>query len=275
MTIIKPLQTVCSDPKCRRRQNVPIDRVWYVDVRKGPGSHREAGWTCRWCGKDNTTPPTHLPKGLIQSLPSRQVVEDRVEAAARERAEASRATSVPKSAPVVVAEAPRTVGPLPVEIATHEETEEHEAPRATSRAVEIAREIEMRSVIRIETVKDDGVEAASGGRIVEEPAILGRPAPTWVVGPAAKTALIEALTRIARHGGDAVAISNGDDGFEAVDVTMPDDEDMNESELSSLADIVLDELGEMRADVLVLGGNVRGRPWQAILHFTAGAVTFP
>ena len=275
MTTDKPLQTICSNPKCRRRQNVPIDRVWYVDVRKGPGSHREAGWSCRWCGEDNTTPPAHLPKGLIQSLPSRQVVEQRIEAAARVREEASGATSVPKSAPVMAVEAAMTAKPVPAPIAAREATVEPEAPRTTSRAVEIAREIEMRSVIRIETVKDDAAEAPSGGRIVEEPAILGRPAPTWVVGPAAKTALIEALTRIARHGGDAVAISNGEDGFEAVDVTMPDDEDMNESELSSLADIVLDELGEIRADVLILGGNVRGRPWQAILHFTAGAVTFP
>lgn len=77
MTAIKPLQTVCSNASCRLRQTVPADRIWFVDVRKGPGSHRAAGWICRKCKHENVTPPAFLPKGMLGQLPSRARVEER------------------------------------------------------------------------------------------------------------------------------------------------------------------------------------------------------
>jgi hypothetical protein len=101
-----------------------------------------------------------------------------------------------------------------------------------------------------------------------------RPLPAWVVGTPAKIVLIEALARIARHGGDAMAISCGRHAFEALEVRLPGQGDTNDTELAAFADAVLEELGEKRADVLVLGGHVRGRSWQTILHISAGAASF-
>ena len=74
MSIFKPLQLVCAIPTCRCRQTVPGDRIWFVTVKQGPGSHRAAGWICRACRIENITEPRLLPKGMLGQLPSREKV---------------------------------------------------------------------------------------------------------------------------------------------------------------------------------------------------------
>jgi len=243
MSAIKPLQAVCSAPKCRRRQTVPANRIWYVDVRKGPGSHREAGWACRVCGAENTTPPAHLPKGTIALLPSRATVMEnmRAETEARTRGATQRArdaVAAPTRSP------DRTVAP--------------EAPAATP-APTPSRQPEP--------------TGATGPGHAETHEPVHADGPVWRTGGPAKEVLVEALRRISHHGGDAMAVANGRRGFEGEDVSLPDD-DADEATIVHMADVVLRELDEMRADVLVLGGSVEGRPWQAVLHYSAGAASF-
>jgi len=97
--------------------------------------------------------------------------------------------------------------------------------------------------------------------------------PAWIVGSGARKVLIEALARIARHSGAAVAIANRRSGFESVDVDLPDGE-IDAAGIESFAVDMLEALDEMRADLVVLGGEVGGRRWQAVLHMTAGAASF-
>ncbi|WP_307088397.1 hypothetical protein [Sphingomonas faeni] len=71
-----------------------------------------------------------------------------------------------------------------------------------------------------------------------------------------------------------MAVYHGPEGFTAADVNLPDHANLNDSDMEVFADVLLGRLDEMRAEVLVLGGNVAGRPWQAILHLRAGAASF-
>ncbi len=267
MNVIKPLQAVCSNAPCRRRQVVPGDRVWYVDVRNGPGSHREAGWACRICGTENTTPPSHLPRGTIALLPSRQEVVDRIAAKpVRDRRDAAsdrtETISAVERKPMAARTPPRShAGVLPpssLEGTSAADAVVIAAPAAAKRArgrdAMMGPDTERRGVSEVDP--DD------------------RPAPTWLIGRPAKAALIEAFTRMAGHGGDAVAVSTGRKGFDVVEVRTPSGDDMNESELAAFADAVLVDLEARRADVLILGGSVDGRAWQAIMHVSAGATSF-
>lgn len=240
MSAIKPLQAVCSSQKCRRRQVVPADRIWYVDVRQGPGTHRQAGWRCRVCGQENTTPPSHLPRGMVLALPSKAQVEEAIQAerAARASAEAERTQRM--SAPIAPDARPKA--------ATAVVTPPTRAPDAA----------------------DAPTDSSPSDRSRNVPEDRS---PVWVTGTPAKAVLIEALRRISHHGGDAMAVANGRRGFEAEDVSLPDD-DADDAHIEHIADMVLDELDRMRADVLVLGGDVDGRAWQAVLHYRAGAASF-
>lgn len=246
MSAIKPLQAVCSEPKCRRRQVVPADRIWYVDVRQGPGTHRQAGWSCRACGRENTTPPSHLPKGTVLLLPSKAKVVEAIQAemTARAVAEAERLRRTAINAGASTRPKAQAVATIPTT-----------APAPKSITAEAP------------AVANDDPE------VDQQPTIPARAAPQWVTGTPAKAVLIEALRRISHHGGDAMAVANGRRGFEADDVSLPDD-DADDAHIQRMADIVLEELDRMRADVLVLGGEMDGREWQAVLHYRAGAASF-
>lgn len=255
MTAIKPLQMICSSVACRRRQTVALDRVWYVDVRKGPGSHCEAGWTCRFCGTENTTPPSHLPRDTIRMLSSHQEVLDRISSSVSRRSatDSRAAIAVSPSASVGTparskkasssAGAGRTAEAMPVT-----------GPRTISTAAPSA------------SPSEAGIGVRSGE--------TRRAVPLWTVGARAKAILIDALVRIASHGGDAVAITNGRSGFEVVAVDLPDGKDVSDARMAAFADVLLEELDGMRADVVVLGGGSGDGRWQAVLHVEAGAASF-
>jgi hypothetical protein len=265
MTVIKPLQAICSHGACRRRQIVPADRIWYIDVRKGPGTHREAGWACRFCGTENATLPSHLPRGTIAMLPSRQQVLDLRKPATRpERRKVSPDPSVP------VASKPRTL-PVPA----MERPGEMPVPTCpdtgigTGAITPSARSVGEGAIATgpIDRIDAEGKDKLEFDRV-------GGSDPTWVVGRPAKAALTEALARIACHGGHAVALMTGQNGFEVVDVLLPEQKRMNDAEIAASAHVVLEDLESRRAEVLVLGGSVHGRPWQAIMHVSAGAASF-
>lgn len=256
MTVTKPLQLICSSAACRRRQTVAADRAWYVDVKSGPGSHREAGWRCRFCGMENTTPSSHLPRNTIPMLSSRQDVLDRDAASDRKRNEpdGERRVLIVESEVLIVPE---------------------RAEKGSSRNVTIAaKPTAVTTPTAQETsVADPNVRATAEHRDAEGIVELDRQIPTWVVGSSAKTVLIDALVRISRHGGDAVAIADRRSGFEKIAVDLPDD-DIDPSQIARFANEMLKVLDDMRADFVVLGGNVGGRRWQAVMHITAGAASF-
>jgi len=256
MTVMKPLQVICSSGACRRRQTVAADRVWFVDVKTGPGSHREAGWQCRFCGLENTTPPSHLPRNTISTLASRQQVLERASAADRERTESDRR----RQASNVEPEAPTTP---------------ERARRSASRSAALATEVAAEAAPM--TQQDSAADPHSPGKTDRRGAdrIVGtdRPIPTWVVGAGARTVLTAALARISRHGGDVFAIASRRSGFEKIAVDLPDG-DMDPHRIAKFADGMLKGLDEKGADLVVLGGNVGDRPWQVVLHMTAGAASF-
>lgn len=253
----KPLQVICSSVACRRRQTVAVDRVWYVDVRRGPGSHREAGWACRFCGMENITPPSHLPRNTIPMLASREQVLDRTPAfAGRRRPEGG------SDAPIVSARRPGP--PLP--------------PSSASSPIAV-RDVDATSVSKPPA---DGTAMACGSASRPDAELgdddgtvrAGREAPTWTIGAPAKAILVEALFQIMRHGGSAVAIAAGPNGYEAVDVALPGGSDLDDARMARFADSLLDEVDEAHANVVVLGGTVDGRRWEVILHVEAGAASF-
>lgn len=256
MTVTKPLQVICSSAACRRRQTVAADRAWYVDVKSGPGSHREAGWRCRFCGMENTTPPSHLPRDTVPMLSSRQDVLERVAASDRKRTGLDRQ----RTAPIVESEA----------LIVPEKAEKGPSPNVTLAATPTA----VTTPTKQETsVVYPNLPVRAEHRYAEGIVEPDRPLPTWVVGSSAKMVLIDALARISRHGGDAVAIADRRSGFEKVSVDLPHD-DMDRRQIARFADEMLKVLDGMRADFVVLGGNVAGRRWQAVLHITAGAASF-
>ena len=256
MTMIKPLQVVCSSASCRRRQTVKVDRVWFVDVRSGPGSHREAGWTCRFCGTENTTPPSHLPRGTISTLASRQQVQARLSGSGLDRSQ----TDPRRDGAIVGPDARAADAPPP-------SGSSRSATRAAKAAVVVIPVLE--DALADDRASFDETDHAGAVGFLE----TGRPMPAWIVGPGARTVLTDALVRIARHGGAAVAIANRRSGFESVDVDLPD-EDMDAARIERFAVDMLEALDEIRADLVVLGGDVGERPWQVVLHVTAGAASF-
>lgn len=190
MTAIKPLQSQCSS--CRRRQTVPADRIWYVTVKQGAGSHRAAGWTCRECGEDNVTPPNFLPKGMLGQLPSKEKVQERL------------ALKNP---------------PIP-------------------------------------------------------PAIVVPSGPVWAVGADARAILIDALRRMEQTGGDALAMGTVDGRFEPIEVNSIPMATHITLDPASCADLLLAELEQANADMLMLGGTAATGPWQVVLHARSGAASF-
>lgn len=71
-----PLQVACTDPKCRRRQNVPLTDVYAVQVRnRSGGSHKDAGCVCRICGGEIAIPASFLRKGVLPLLRSKAELE--------------------------------------------------------------------------------------------------------------------------------------------------------------------------------------------------------
>lgn len=184
MTAIKPLQAVCSNTSCRLRQTVPGDSIWFVDVKKGPGSHRAAGWRCRRCKHENVTPANYLPKGMLGQLPSRAKVEER-----------------------------------------------HAAPPPP-------------------------------------------PLPVWALGAQARAELIDALRRLAEHGGDALAMGVVDGRFEPLEVQSIPSSIPQGQDVPSMADLLLTELDRLQAEFLVLGGAVAGSEWRMVLNPRAGAASF-
>lgn len=255
MTITRPLQVICSSVACRRRQTVALDRVWYVDVRKGPGSHREAGWTCRFCGTENTTPPSHLPRDTILTLSSRQQVLDRISASVSRRGSAAPPAQVP------IAPSGGVATPL----------SKQASPSGAERlgdAIAVSGPVTkpIRASAPSASPSETEVRARTGGP--------RRAVPLWSVGARAKAILIDALVRIVRHGGDAVAITNGRGGFEVVGVDLPDGDDVSHVRMAAFADALLEELDGIHADVVVLGGGSGDGRWQAVLHVEAGAASF-
>lgn len=205
---------------------------------------------------ENTTPSSHLPRNTIPMLSSRQDVLERVAASDRKRKEPDRErrASTVESEVLIVPE---------------------KADKRSSRNVALtAKPTAVTTPTSQETsVADPIVPAKAEQRVAEGTVEPDRPIPTWVVGSSAKTVLIDALARISRHGGDAVAIVDRRSGFEKIAVDLPDD-DMDPGQIARFANEMLKVLDDMRADFVVLGGNVGGRRWQAVMHITAGAASF-
>lgn len=71
-----PLQVACTEPKCRRRQSVPLGEVYAVQVKnRSGGSHKDAGCACRVCGSEIAIPASFLRKGVLPLLPSKAELE--------------------------------------------------------------------------------------------------------------------------------------------------------------------------------------------------------
>lgn len=240
------LTTLCSETQCRRRQNIPGDRIWHVDVRQGPGTIRMAGWRCMFCGTDNTTPIKHLHKNIAQILPSKSQAMARLAEKAPVASQRAITTAAPP--PVVVRMPPRqtaSAAALPT-IGRRMAVQPAPAPVAVSPAPVAL------------SARQDQADAL----------------PQWLKGDRAREVLAEALARIAAYGGDALALSSSTGRFEPVEISMPDQPFANEAAKRAFAGEILDELDDLQADMLMLGGKVNGRPWQAILHFSAGVATF-
>lgn len=252
------LTTLCSETKCRRRQNIPGDRIWHVDVRQGPGTIRMAGWRCMFCGTDNTTPIKHLHKNIAQILPSKS------QAMAR----------LAEKAPVASQRAITTAAPTPVVVRM--------PPRQTARVADAAPAPTAVRAAALPTIgrRVAGQPAPAPVAAAQAPAALSATQgqadalPQWLKGDRAREVLAEALARIAAYGGDALALSSSTGRFEPVEISMPTQPFANEAANRVFAGEILDELDDLQADMLMLGGKVNGRPWQAILHFSAGVATF-
>lgn len=252
------LTTLCSESQCRRRQNIPGDRIWHVDVRQGPGSIRMAGWRCMFCGADNTTPIKHLHKDIAQILPSKSQAMARL--AVKAPVASQRAITTAAPTPVVVRMPTRQTAPV---------ADAAPAPAAVRAAAlpTIGRRVA-------------GQPAPAPAAAAQAPAALSATqgqadaSPQWLKGDRAREVLAEALARIAACGGDALALSSSTGQFEPVEVSLPDRPFTSESAKRAFAGAILDELDDLQADMLMLGGKVKGRPWQAILHFSAGVATF-
>lgn len=72
LATMPPQQVVCGSPSCKRRQNVPLTDLYWVQVRnRSGGSHREAACRCRVCKHEIAIPPAYLRKGVLQMLQSK------------------------------------------------------------------------------------------------------------------------------------------------------------------------------------------------------------
>lgn len=255
MSVAIALTTLCSAAQCRRRQGIPANRIWHVDVRQGPGSVRMAGWRCMFCGTDNTTPIKHLPKSVAQVLPSKSQAMARL-AETAPVASPRAISAVPPAAVVVQMSDRQRPADMPAT---------KTAPEPISAAMPIVgRRMATQPIPRMETVPISRHRGHHVSQIV----------PKWMQGDRGREVLAEALGRIATHGGDALGLSSSTGRFEPVDISLPAGPFKSEQDKRAFASQVLKELDELKADMLMLGGSVNGEPWQAILHFSAGAATF-